>query len=137
MERVLFDTNVILDVALKRLPHFDHAAGLFALIDKKIITGYATASTITDIYFISKHEKGHRRALEFITDFVEIVEIVGVDKEVIVKALNSNLKDFEDAVQVSAAEFNGIDCVITRNEKDFLNSTLKIFNPKEFLEKAG
>lgn len=50
MERVLFDTNVILDIALKRLPHFNNAIKLFELIDKNKILGHVTASTITDIY---------------------------------------------------------------------------------------
>ena len=134
MDNVLFDTNVILDLALKRAPHFDHAASLFALIDEKKISAYVTASTITDIYFISKREKGHEIALEFISNLVDVVNIIGVDKEIISRALGSTLKDFEDAVQVSAAEYNGIDCIITRNESDFLNAALKIFNPRQFLD---
>ena len=44
------------------------------------------------------------------------------------------MKDFEDAIQVSTAEFNEIDCVITRNKKDFHKSTIKIFTPEEFSE---
>lgn len=134
MERVLFDTNVILDIALKRLPHFDHVVKLFELIDKKKIAGHVTASTITDIYYISKKEKGHERALEFISNLIEIVEVIGVDRDVIVKALKSEMKDFEDAVQASSAEFNEIDSLITRNEKDFSNSRLKIFTPEEYLK---
>jgi hypothetical protein len=34
MKKVLFDTNIILDVALKRMPFFQEANDLFALIDK-------------------------------------------------------------------------------------------------------
>lgn len=134
MDNVLFDTNVILDLALKRAPHFDHAVSLFALIDENKISAYVTASTITDIYFISKRQKGHEIALEFISNLVDVVNIIGVDKEIISRALASKLKDFEDAVQVSAAEYNGIDCIIIRNESDFLNATLKIFNPRQFLD---
>jgi len=70
MERVLFDTNVVLDIGLKRLPYFDDAVGLFALIDKNKITANITASTVSDIYYISKKEKGHQKALEFISNFI-------------------------------------------------------------------
>lgn len=134
MKKVLFDTNIILDIALKRNPHFDDASRLFGLIDKKIITGFITASTITDIYYISKKEKGHYEALNFIINLIQVVDVVGIDKEVILSAIASDIKDFEDAIQVSAAKFNEINIVITRNKSDFLESTLEIFTPVEFLQ---
>ena len=135
MKKVLFDTNIILDIALKRNPHFDDASRLFELIDKKIITGSITASTITDIYYISKKEKGHNEALNFIINLIQVVDVVGIDREVILNAIASDMKDFEDAVQVSAAKFNEIKIVITRNKSDFSESTLEIFTPFEFLQK--
>lgn len=133
MKKVLFDTNIILDIALKRNPHFDDASRLFGLIDKKIITGNITASTITDIYYISKKEKGHNETMNFIINLIKVVDVIGVDKEVILNAIASDMKDFEDAVQVSAAKFNEIKIVITRNKSDFADSTLEIFTPLEFL----
>ncbi len=33
MKKVLLDTNIILDIALKREPHFEHSAKIFELID--------------------------------------------------------------------------------------------------------
>lgn len=60
--------------------------------------------------------------------------MLGVDKNIIVKAIKSNLKDFEDAVQVSAAEYNEIEIIVTRNKSDFLDSGLEILTPKELIE---
>jgi len=133
MKKVLFDTNIILDIALEREPFFEEAFKLFELIDKREIIGNVTASTITDIYYISKKEKGHKKAIDFIKNLIEVVEVIGVDKDIIIKALCSDIKDFEDAIQTSAAEMNEIEIIITRNEKDFSNSTLKIISPKGFL----
>ncbi len=65
MKKALFDTNIILDIALKRYPFFKDAFKLFELIDKNIITGNITATTITDIYYISKKEKGHNKSINF------------------------------------------------------------------------
>jgi predicted nucleic acid-binding protein len=134
MKRVLLDTNIILDIALKREPHFELSSKIFELIDKERIIGYITASTVTDIYYISRKEKGNAIAIEFISNLIEIVDIIGVDKSVIVKALKSNLKDFEDAVQVSAAEYYEIETIVTRNKSDFLNSGLEILTPKEIID---
>jgi predicted nucleic acid-binding protein len=136
MRKVLFDTNIILDIALKRNPYFDDASRLFGLIDKKIITGNITASAITDIYYISKKEKGYNETMNFIINLIEVVDVIGVDKEVILNAIASEMKDFEDAVQASAAKLNDIDVIITRNKSDFKDTSLLILTPAEFLQSA-
>lgn len=135
MKKVLFDTNIILDIVLERAPYLNNATKLFSLIGEKKIIGHITASAITDIYYISKKAKGHERALAFITDLIEVVEVVGVDRDIIAKALHLEMKDFEDAVQVSAAEFAEIEYLITRNTQDFVNAQLKVYDPGDFLEK--
>lgn len=55
--RLLFDTNIILDIALKRDPFYKDSAELLKLIDTEKITGFITATTITDIYYIAKKRK--------------------------------------------------------------------------------
>jgi predicted nucleic acid-binding protein len=134
MKRILLDTNIILDIALKREPHFELSSKIFELFDKKHITGYITATTVTDIYYIARKEKGNEIALEFISNLIEIIDVIGVDKGIIVKALKSNLKDFEDAVQASAAEYYEVEIIVTRNKSDFLNSGLEILTPKELID---
>lgn len=134
MKTLLIDTNIILDIALKRAPHFEHSSQIFELLDKKQLGGYITATTVTDIYYISRKEKGRTIAIEFISNLIEVVEVLGVDKNIIIEALKSNLPDFEDAVQISAAKFNKIGIIITRNKSDFLNTNLEILSAKEFIE---
>lgn len=133
MREVLFDTNIILDIALKRQEFFEDAFQLFKLIDESKIIGWVTASTLTDIYYISKREKGHASAINFIKGLIELVGVIGIDKDIIYKALFSEFKDFEDAVQASAAEINNIQFIITRNKKDFTNTVANVLTPKEFL----
>ncbi len=134
MIQVLFDTNIILDIALNRNPYFNEASQLFGLIDKKKITGYITATTITDIYYLAKKELGHDVALDFISNLIEVVNLIGVDKEIVLNALTSGMKDFEDAIQVFAAKMNNIKTVITRNKSNFTGSSLEIYSPSEFLQ---
>lgn len=134
MKRVLFDTNIILDIALKRESFFEDAQKLFILIDKGTISGNITASAITDIYYIAKKEKGHNEAMYFIKNLTEVIGIIGVDKKTITKALASKMHDFEDAIQVSAAELHQIDLILTRNKNDFTDTTIQVLTPKEFLK---
>lgn len=131
--RVLLDTNIILDIALKRDPHFKDSANVFKKIDNKKIHGFVTATTITDIYYISKRDRGHQITINFISNLIEIIDVIGVDREVIVEALESPLTDFEDAVQSVSSQLNDIEFIITRNQKDFFHSEIKALTPKEFL----
>lgn len=135
MTRVLLDTNIILDIALGRTPFFESASKIFELIDRAEIQAHITASTVTDIYYISKKEKGHGLAIEFVSNLIQVVDVIGVDKEVILKALENDLNDFEDAIQAAAADFQGIDIVVTRNVKDFSQSKIKAIAPPDFLRK--
>ena len=64
-----------------------------------------------------------------------ITEVLSTDRDVIIKALNSNFKDFEDALQNYSAELNGkIDLIVTRNIKDFKYSTLGVMTPDNYLK---
>jgi len=132
--RVLLDTNIILDIALKRDPHFLDSSEVFMKIDSSVVYGFVTATTITDIYYISKKEKGHQVSIDFISNLIEIIDVIGIDRRVIIESLLSKITDFEDAVQSVSSFFNSIDYIITRNQKDFSESAVKALTPKEFLD---
>jgi predicted nucleic acid-binding protein len=132
--KILLDTNIILDIALGREPHFTDSAEVFKRIDNKLIYGFVTATTITDIYYIAKREKNHKTGIDFISNLIEIIDIIGVDREVIKESLISELPDFEDAVQSVSSRLNGIDLIITRNQRDFTKSEIKAYTPKGFLD---
>lgn len=131
--RLLFDTNIILDIALSREPHYKDSADIFKKIDNKMIFGFITATTITDIYYIAKKERGHIKASDFIANLIQIVDVVGIDREIIINSLTSQFLDFEDAIQSVASSFNNIDFIITRNINDYSNSEIKALCPTDFL----
>ena len=131
--RLLFDTNIILDIALMRIPHYQYSASIFSLIDNKKIVDFITATTITDIYYIAKKEKGHTISINFIKSLIQVVDVIGIDKETILQALSSKVFDFEDAIQSEASKINAIDYIITRNIKDFEQSEIPAMMPYDFL----
>jgi len=63
----------------------------------------------------------------------QFIETTDVTKSIVHIALNSNFKDFEDAVQYYSALSNNVDAIITRNPKDFKNSKLLVLSPEEAL----
>ena len=133
--RVLLDTNIILDITLKRKPFVESSTSLLQALQEKNDEIFLSATTITDLYYILRKGKGKEIALSLIKNLLEFVEIASVDKNAILQALESDITDFEDAVQENSAKNENITVIITRNERDFKNSELEIYTPESYLEK--
>lgn len=135
MKKALLDTNIVLDFALAREKFLDNVVKILRLVADKKVVVFVSASSITDIYYILQKAEGALKALNFIKELAEIVEIAAVDKIVVQTALTYNLKDFEDAIQLATAQHSALDYIITRNEKDFMNHTtsVEVCSPEQFL----
>ncbi|NOX47940.1 MAG: PIN domain-containing protein [Chlorobi bacterium] len=132
--KVLLDTNIVLDYILNRNPFFEHSSIIFKWAYDRKITAFISASAITDIYYLVQRSRNSETALDFIEEIIQFIQIAGVDKTIILSALHSGIKDFEDAVQNASAENVGIKYIITRNIADFKNSKIQISSPLSFIE---
>lgn len=131
--KILLDTNIILDIALGRPGYSEKAKELMIYLNIEQIPFFVSATTVTDIYYILRKSGNHASALEFLQNFLHYADIAGVDKNIILNALNSGLFDFEDAVQIQCAVFNQISIIITRNKSDFKIQDISVYTPDEFL----
>ena len=135
MQKVLIDTDVILDFFFDRKPFSDNAAQILALCESNKITGFVTSVIISNVYYLLRQTATHEKVIEKLVQLISIIEVITTDKTIIIKALNSSFKDFEDALQNFSAELSGeIDLIITRNIKDYKNSALGILTPENFLK---
>lgn len=132
--KILVDTNVILDIVLERQPFFEHSAQLLQNAAQLHLELFLTATTITDLYYIVRKAKDRQTSLDFIRDLLNVVEISAVDKSVVEQALQLDLTDFEDAVQVGSARQENIKIIVTRNEADFSVSGFEVYSPESFLK---
>jgi len=105
----------------------------FSLIDNRKIIAYVTGRSVTDIYYITRKETGNDKAKLFLLDLIKTVPVLGVDQNIIEKALFSDFKDFEDAVQAYTSSEHCLKYIITRNKQDFIRAQLKVFTPEEAL----
>ena len=135
MNRVLLDTDVVLDFFLDRKPFAENTAVILSLCENKKINGFLTPVIIANLYYLLRKVSTHKRVIEKLKQLMNIVDVLSIDRQVIMMALNSNFKDFEDALQNYASELkNGIDVIITGNVKDFQNSAIGILSPNEYLK---
>ena len=135
MKNILIDTDVILDFFLDREPFSENAAKILSLCEKKEIIGFVTPVIVSNVYYLLSQKGKQEKVIEKLKILLSLLEILIIDKNSIMVALDSDFKDFEDALQNYAAELNGkIDIIVTRNTKDYKKSELGIMNPEEFLK---
>ena len=127
--KVMFDTNVILDVLLERLPFAGPAAILLARAERGEIQGFACATTVTTIFYLARKAVGRELARGQVGDLLSILNIAPVNRAVLERAAESEIDDFEDAVIVESARQVQARAILTRNERDFAKSPIPIYSP--------
>ncbi len=131
--KVLFDTNVVLDVLLDREPHAEVAAQLLSLVDTGRIDGVLCATTVTTIHYLAASAAGESAAKRYVGELLALFDVACVDRPVLLSALALGFGDFEDAVLHESALASGATAIVTRNGKDFTHATVPVFDPPELL----
>ena len=133
MKKLFLDTNVMLDLLGVRFPFYEPIAKIASLADKQEITIVVSAlSYATVSYFLTKYN-GIENTKNTLRKFKIISKICDLDEQIVEKSLNSIFKDFEDALQYFSALESECDILITRNGKDFKNSSIPIMTAEEFI----
>ena len=133
--KLLIDTNVVLDVLLRREPFFRTAAEVLSLTQRDEVREYVSASAITDIYYIANKQMKDRDAVrDLLKRLLMIVSVAAVSEWEIQNALNLAWGDFEDSVQYSVALLNEMDGIVTRNPSDYQDANIRIWLPEQALE---
>ncbi len=137
MKSVLCDINVMLDIFLKRDPHYAPAARLFSLIEDKKLQGYLSAQSFPTLFYLLSRELKREKAMRVLEKLRIVFRVAAVDEKVIDLSLASAFKDFEDAVQYYSALHARADCLITRNKGDYRADRIPVMTPEEFLALVG
>ena len=133
MENVFIDTDVIVDFLTDRKPFSLESAKIFSLIDQKKIKGCVSSLSFSNLYYVLRKFGTHKKVISSLQDLSELVDILKVDSDIVKSALTSDFKDFEDSIQYFAAqEHKNVDCIITRNIKDYKDSSLPVMTPETF-----
>ena len=133
MKRALYDTNVILDVMLKREPYCFASAEALDLVAQEKIKGYISGYAVTTIAYLLQRRLGSSKSRSGLTDFLSKMVVAPVTDAVIRRALVSKFNDFEDAVTDAVAYEARTSLIITRNIRDFSKGTIPVVLPEIFL----
>lgn len=133
MKKILFDSDVIIDVLMQRQPYLEKSIQALDTANDPNRQAYIAAHAITNIFYIIRRQIGTIEALAAIEHLLQKTEIARVDDLIIRTALKTKTKDFEDAVTMATAKAVGVEIIITRNIKDYVNSPVPAVSPQTFL----
>jgi predicted nucleic acid-binding protein len=134
MQKVLIDTDVVLDFFFERQPFCDAAAQVFSLCELKRIHGYITPVIFSNVYYLLGQTAPHQKVVTKLNQLLLITDILIIDKNVLLTALASKFNDLEDAIQHYAAlKAKNIDVILTRNIKDYKKSEIGVLTPEHYI----
>lgn len=131
--RALIDTNIILDVLCQRERFFENSSMVFKFCEMKKLDGVISALSIPNLVYIMRKELDHDAIKIVLQKLSLIFKIEDLKAADLLKAAVMDFKDYEDALQSVCAERTNADFIISRNVKDFQNSSVKAVTPEEFL----
>lgn len=135
MDKVLIDSDVILDSLFNREPFAEYSTAILSMCESKKINGFLTPLIYSNIYYLLRQTAKHDKVIEKLKQLFQITDVLQMDRIVVENALNSGFKDFEDSLQNFSAVNNGkIDLILTRNLKDYKNIELGVFTPETYIK---
>lgn len=131
---LFFDTNVVIDYLADRQPFSEHAAEIFNYAEQGRISIHISGVSYNNIYYVLRQSLTHIATIKILDEIAEMTHITEVNEAVIKKSLKSDFKDFEDAIQYNCALLvPKLKAIVSRNIKDFKNSTVAVLSPTEVL----
>jgi predicted nucleic acid-binding protein len=130
---VFIDTNILLDVLARREPFYADSAQVWTLAETGRIAGFISAVSLSNLFYIMRRMKGQKAARKTLGILRDIFNLVPLDVQITNQSIDSDITDFEDAIQFFSAIRAGATVLITRNPKDLPRSDIAIQTPTEFL----
>lgn len=138
MNKLLVDTNVILDLLAKRENVYIDSLKLFSLADRGEVQLIVSTLSIANSYYLLNDVMKLEKLRSIIRKFKVLVNSYSLNDKIVELALNDkNFKDFEDGIQYYTALEANCKIIITRNTKDFRKSILPVLKPNEYLIKRN
>ena len=133
MLKVLLDTNILLDVILKRDPWMEYGKSILeAGRDGRRMEAYVASLSLKDVYFVSTKILGEPQARAFLQFIMESCQVLAVGARTCAAALAGPEPDFEDGLVAAATLEGGMDAIISRDTAAFGNLPIPKIDPQLF-----
>ena len=134
--KLYLDTNIIVDVLLRRMPFCVDSAAVLELCQSGRVDACFSSLSVWNVVYLLRKTCAQTDLQQRLLSLAKIVDLVDVTAEEMTRALRENKSDFEDTVQMICAQDNGADIIVTRDKSGFSSSSVPVMTPTEFLEKG-
>jgi len=132
MKKVFLDTNIIVDLIADRKPFSKYSIEIFKKAEEKKIKLFTSSHSIATTHYLLKKYLEEKILRDVLYNLLDYLTVIAVDTDILKKGLLSKHKDFEDSIQIfCASTIEKIDCIVTRNTKDFRDSAILVLTPDE------
>lgn len=131
MKNIFLDTNFIIDYFVRE-DFGGEAEKVMQLKDRLNLTFFISYLSVANFAYIMRKLHASQRN-NIIFRICNTFHVVDNTREQILSNLQSEFKDFEDGLQYQCAISSDCDCIITRNKKDFITSSIPVMTASEFL----
>jgi len=131
--KLLLDTDVLLDIALERIPFFGDSNAVLVWCDDHPRSGFIAWHSLSNVYYILRKKQGETATRDFLALALETLEVIPTGTPAAKQALRADIRDFEDALQMAAAVAAGVDYVVTRDVRDYAGSIIPALTPTDAL----
>lgn len=128
MYKVFLDTNIILDYFMDDRGSYEvNAELLFDQCVRGEIECYVAPHTMSNVFYVLRKACSSDTRKMIISTLCKLCKVQPLDGDMIEQALKDNrFDDLEDALQMVCAEKCGADVFVTRDEKGFRQSNIKV-----------
>lgn len=138
VNRILIDTNILLDYLLTREPFYEMAREVVCACTEGKTKGCIAAHSVSNMFFILRKDYNAEERREMLIQLCTIFDVEGIDKNKLTAGLqNADFTDFEDCLQMECAKAYGAEFIVTRNIVDYKLSEIKAILPQDFLALAN
>ena len=131
--KIFLDTNVLLDIFMRREPYYDASAQVVYACERGQFTGGFTTLSACNIVYALRKQLGSAQTIEAIRRLVGIIEPIGTSVASLLQSLEDPNTDFEDTIQSRCALEWNADSIITRDKSGFASCTIPVLTPSDFL----
>lgn len=131
---ILLDTDILIDVALDRAPHAGPAGDLLTYLERRPRMAFLAWHSLSNFHYLVSPTRGKDGAREFLLDLTRFVAVAPTDTEAFRFAASLSVSDFEDALQIAAADACGAIRIATRNVRHYRSSPIPARTPSDLLK---
>ncbi len=133
-EVLWIDSDILLDHLSQRTSWKAFAQQLLLKAAMGEIALWVSPLIVANVFYVQRKLAGSAEALGKLKALLQILNIASMGSREVLAGLDSNLPDFEDALQVATAEtVPGLSVIITRNTGDYVNSSIPIMTAEDWL----